>query len=72
MASISFYGSGYCGDCDTSWEFGPVDDGTLLESDHEDASFYGGEYCADCDTTQEFGPVNNGTILEPDHVCGIG
>ncbi|MEW1699386.1 hypothetical protein [Streptomyces sp. NPDC091278] len=35
MAAVSFYGSGYCGDCDTTWDFGPVEDGTILESDHE-------------------------------------
>ncbi|MCF3101462.1 hypothetical protein IPZ58_07695 [Streptomyces roseoverticillatus] len=34
MATVSFYGYGYCADCDTTWEFAPVDDGTVLESDH--------------------------------------
>ncbi len=41
MTSVSFYGFGYCADCDTTWEFGPVEDGTILESDHE------------CDTEQD-------------------
>ncbi|WP_461033151.1 hypothetical protein [Streptomyces mayteni] len=35
MADVSFYGHGYCGDCDETWEFEPVPDGTILESDHE-------------------------------------
>jgi hypothetical protein len=38
MPDVSFYGHGYCGNCDTEWEFGPVEEGTVLESDHECAS----------------------------------
>lgn len=35
MAAVSFYGEGHCGDCGETWEFGPVADGTMLESEHE-------------------------------------
>ncbi|MEV5982895.1 hypothetical protein [Streptomyces sp. NPDC052114] len=35
MPDVSFYGHGHCGKWDTEWEFGPVDEGTILESDHE-------------------------------------
>lgn len=43
MSRVSFYGSGYCEECDSTWEFGPVEDGTLLESDHECESERDGE-----------------------------
>lgn len=35
MTAVSFYGEGHCGDCGATWEFGPVADGTVLESEHE-------------------------------------
>ncbi|MFI2078662.1 hypothetical protein [Streptomyces triculaminicus] len=35
MSTVSFYGSGHCGDCDSTWDSEPVPDGTVLESDHE-------------------------------------
>ena len=35
MADVCFYGEFHCGDCGATWEFEPVEDGTLLWSEHE-------------------------------------
>ncbi|GAA2770438.1 hypothetical protein [Streptomyces showdoensis] len=35
MADVCFYGDFHCGDCDVTWAFEPVEDGTLLWSHHE-------------------------------------
>ncbi|MFD7615811.1 hypothetical protein [Streptomyces sp. NPDC059802] len=35
MSDVNFYGEAHCGDCGETWEFEPMENGSLVDLDHD-------------------------------------